>query len=443
MSMFTRGQTARRLVRIATGGAVAASVVLLQVPAGATNDDPVGDLVKKVQQGVTQVTGSARSAAKSGAATHTSTSSDAPNPPASDSDSPGYETPNPTAPDHGSAYVNDTKVAGQPVLGVGSSSSSVDDHNNASSSTTLLALGGTALPLGQTEAHSTGNGSSDSDTFGPLFGPICDGSSGGVCLDVLYAHSDASKSGGHSRASSETGVLGACLGGSDPTGEYCDGVVDAGVLQSGSAIDRDLRTGRTRAGSGSQVADVCAFGSMAAFQPLGPGCGAGLTVAQSQGSADSGGHADRSSELLGLSLFGADVIPPQTDPGSVALPPGCDPTVLCLFANQGETYLRRGVAGHAQEALVARALPGLVDLTLAQSETLVHNAGSQATQPPRHPGSHTDKPGSGPQAGPGPAADVLPNTGGIWSGTLVLALMLVGLGCAVMAWNRRDELVRA
>ncbi len=425
----------RRLARAGAAAVLVASVVGLQVPAGAETD-PIGDLTNGLKDSVAKATGSGSGSGTSStpsAPSSSTTSSSSGLTTSSDSDSPGYETPDPKAPDHGSSYVADAQVGGQDVAGVGRSNATVNPDGSTSSGTTLLALGGTALPLGHSEASSSGPSHQESNTLAPLTGPLCSGSGGAVCLDVLYADSSASQQGDTSSASSDGGIAHACLGGSDPSGETCDG---QGQLAVGTSYARAQRSGgTTTAQSGTQLLGIC-------LGDFSGSCGVGAETATSNGRSSSDGYAQRGSTLLGLSVAGNDVIPAQSDPLGLSLAPECDPTVACVFANQGESYIGDGLAGHAQKALAVRLLTDLVTLGVGQSETLVSASGSAVVSPPSGNGGHGGNGGPDGQAAPAPGAGVLPNTGGPWSGALGLGLLLVGLGAGAVAWERRGELVR-
>jgi hypothetical protein len=355
--------------------------------------------------------------------------------PSSDDDSPGHETQDPAAPDHGSATIVEGGAAGQDVATVGDSKATVEDDDSTRSDATLLALGGQEV-LG-THADSDKEGEAH---FGDPLAPLCDGSSGQVCLRVLYADAWASDDGGTSRSRSQSGVADICLGGddADPSAD-CSGPVSTGVAGSEGRAERDQRSGRTTASSSSDVADVCVQ------QDPATGCALGADAVHSEGGSDSGGasaSADRDSYLLALEA-GGEERGRVGDPQAISLPPECPEgsSVLCVFLNQGESYVAKHVAGHAQEALHLSVLPGNLDLVveLSRSESLVHNDGGE--QPARDAG---DAPppagvGSGGPGHPGTVAGVeglLPNTGGVWSGLLALGLLGVGAGALLAARSR-------
>ena len=402
-------------------------------PAGA-DGDPLGTLTSHLQHQVSSLQKATQGATRTTTGSHSTTatvpSQDAPNPPSSDSDSAGHETANPKAPDHGSSYVNHTALGGNDLVDIGSTDSQVNDNDSTSSDTTVLAIGGQEIA----GAHAT-SGGKQHDSFDPL-APLCQNSGGQVCLSVLYARSSASESRSTSRSSGSTGLANACLGGSDTTNTSCSGPVHIAAGTASSSADRNRASGETRARSSSGLASVC----------LGPsGCDLAVGAMQSSGRADSDPSASRHSSVLNLNAGGQQVAD-VSDPTAIAIPPGCATPLVCVFLNQGETYLGSNVAGHNQQALDLKALPGVAVLTLGQSETLVHNDGGQdvsgpgghggpsgAVKGPHHVG-HT-----GASAGPaaGPAAFVLPNTGGFWSGLIGVALLLVGAGSMLLGLARR------
>jgi hypothetical protein len=356
--------------------------------------------------------------------------------PSSDDDSAGHETQDPVAPDHGSATIVQGGAAGQDVATVGDSEARVGNDDSTRSDATLLALGGQEV-LG---AHAD-SGKENEAHFGDPLAPLCEGSEGQVCLRVLYADAWATDQDGTSSSRSQSGVADVCLGGDDADpSAACSGPVSTGVADSEGRAERDQRSGRTTASSSSDVADVCVQADPAT------GCALGADAVHSEGGSDSGGSkatADRDSYVLALDAGGEEQ-GRVGDPQAIALPPGCPEgsSVLCVFLNQGESYVAKHMAGHAQEALHLSVLPGNLDLVveLSRSESLVHNDGGEqpagsAGDGPAGKGVSTGGPGH-----PGTVAGVeglLPNTGGVWSGLLALGLLGVGSGALLAARGRR------
>ena len=483
-----RRRTFRRSLATATA-AVAAGALVVLAPAAALADsgsptDPVGSLLNQVQKLAPSGTpnlpapnlpapslpgpslpgptlpspelpglpgGSAGPAQGGSAATGPT--------PSSDDDIAPNETTNPSGPDHAGTQGLRAAAAGQDVADAGQTRSTVRRDDSTRADSTLLALGGQEI-LG---AHASSGGKRESHAGNPLQ-PLCDSSGGQVCLQVLYADAYATDAGGTSHALSRSGAADVCIGGThaDPTAA-CDGPVHAGVLTNSSRIIRNQHTGRTRASSRSDLATVCLT------QPGTTGCALSAGALHSQGRADSGGGsrsvaptAKRGSYLLGLQGGGQEgrVDPPA----SIQIPPGCPssktqapstqtPNVLCTYLNQGETYLSKGVAGHAQDALKAGLLPGQpveLDVLGGHTETLVHNRGAATSGPGHRPrGSVSGVSAGGPghpatgtvqgESALAPLAGMLPNTGGPWSGLLALALLGISAGSFLVAGSQRSR----
>jgi len=363
-------------------------------------------------------------------------------PTSSDDDTAPHETTDPSGPDHAGTQGLHAGIAGQDVADAGQTRATARRHNATKADSTLLALGGQEI-LG---AHASSTGTKESHAGNPLQ-PLCDNSGGQVCLQVLYADAYATNTGGHSHALARNGLADACIGGShtDPTAA-CDGPVHAGVLTNSSRIDRNQRTGRTRAASRSDLADVCLT------QPGGTGCSLSADALHSQGGADSASpSAKRGSYLLAVQGGGQGGRVDQ--PTAIQIPPGCPPpSALCAYLNQGESYLGRHLAGHAQDALTATLLPGQpieVDALGGHTETLVHQqTGRQSAGEPTGsvsgvsaggPGHPVTGAVGGESAALTPTAGLLPNTGGPWSGLLALALLAVAAGSFLLAFAARSR----
>ncbi|WP_435768404.1 hypothetical protein [Nocardioides sp. SYSU DS0651] len=355
-----------------------------------------------------------------------------------DDDSPGYETQDPAPPDHGSSQGLSADLAGNDLASVGTTDSRIEDDHSASADATTLAIAGQEI-LG---AHAD-SGGTEEDEADPL-AAICEGTSGAICASVLYAEAEAHEGQTTSDSSARSGVASACLGGTGAA--TCDGPVGVGVLDSWSEISRD-GSGHTEASSGSSVADVC-------LGPVLGACTVGAQAVSSEGSSDSRGSASKESQVIGLQLGGP--LGDFTEPTAISIPPGCtSPSVACVFLNQGETYLGNGIAGHGAIALNASVLDGVILADAAQSETLVHKAGSRSGpggpgDGPGGPGDGDGGPGAGgpgaggPAAGDGDAgAGVLPDAGGVWSGLLAIGLFTIALGGFCLAWARRRDPVDA
>ena len=459
---------------------VAGMLSLGGAPATAAGDpvDELGKTVKKTTEKtldpVTKPLRKATSKAAAGSKARTSTPSSDPGEPSSRSGTNDVEDPQ--APDHGAADTVKSKIAGEDALGAGHTRSTVeDDDSTKAEATPLTAAGADMFGLGAT-ADSEGQQHQTNEPVSPATGPVCEGSSGGLCLDVLYAQADATDDGDTSSSHSESELAGGCVGGEDTaigTSTDCDSPVQAGLVQSQSDATRDQSSGRTRASSSSAVLAIClsAPGSGLPVPEVpeipelpvialpggdGVGCAIEGALLTSQGESDSGagGTAPSSSRSSSVGTLGANGEEYElSDPQALELPPGVCPdglgSLLCGYVNQGETYLGDELAGHAQEALHVTVLPGLLDLDLtgARTETLVHNDGGE----PEVKGVEDEDPDASNPGNARPAAEVegvearaeggLPNTGGPAAGLLVMGLLGVGAGAMLVAVSRLRRVV--
>ena len=403
--------------------------LVLSAPAAASaaNPDPVGDIVKGVVTLLEPITNSSAPV---------NTAVQAPPPQSPGSTSPGNVTPAPQGADHGSAKGVDAHMGDQAIAGVSDNDATVNDDDSTSADSTLLSLGGNEV-LG-THADSNGEKETHFDPLAPITAPICDGSTGAVCLRVLYADAYATDDGKTSHSRARSGIASACLGGTNTDiNEACDGPIAVGAASSDGQADRNQATGRTTASSLSDTAGLCVEPDPVTWL-----CAVGVSALHSEGEADSGnspssGSSSGSSYLADLQLGGEDRGRIE-DPMDLSIQPECaDPSLLCVFLNQGETYLASGIAGHVQDALKATVLPGLLDLFVGvgHTETLVHNDGGNP--PPNPPPNPNPKPKPTPDD---PDKDsVLPDTGGLWSGLLALGLLGVAGGSLAVAAGRRQR----
>ena len=432
--------------------------------AAAGPPDPVGHLVKKAQKTVGDTATQATQATKPAKSANASVPSrNAPDPSASnDDDSPGHETANPKAPDHASSYVGHGELAGNDLIDVGHGTSTVNDDDSTTADSTLLAVGGQEI-IG---SHAKSDGTHQGHGAFPKI-PVCEQSMGAVCLDLLYSDSYATDNGTSSDSRTNNGVGNVCLGGNDPTPDpaNCTAPAFVGLGTSNSHAHRNQRTGRTTASSDSQLVAVCLN-----RDPVLGTCTVSADVLSSDGraSSDSPRSANRHSNVADLALVqpagspgipgfpglpglpaplpGAPVpgVPSGSDPFAVSVPMDCtSPSVLCIFGNQGETYLGHDLAGTSQSALDIFALDRNLTIGLAHSETLVHNDGgrSAVVSTPQAPHQthatnavfvhHSKSPVAQVAGG------ILPNTGGVWSGFLALGLLLFAAGAFATAWDRR------
>ena len=477
------------------GRAVAAAVVVLGVSLGTVtlgqaaavaDGNPVGDLTATVKKQLQPVTGAVTPRGPQAPKAPTvrgSTPSQSPGAPASADHSGGNDVADPQAPDHAGADVVKSTAGGQDLVGVGNNRSTVNDDDSTSSDASALTIGGTEVA----GAHASSGRSQHQSFLGAnqATDPVCEQSAQAFCATVLYADADATDHGGRSHSDADSGLFSVCAGGTETSEGTCQAPVNAAVAQSTTQADRDQASGRTTASSGSSLANACL--SAPGDSPLpglpgtpglpgvptlpapggtGTGCALGADLVSSQGHSDSGGSqptASRSSSLAGLTVGGqrSDV----TDPQALELPPGCpvpaDPTTdptgasaLCAYLNQGETYVGPGsVAGHAQEAVKVRLLPGVVSgadllsLIGARTETLVHNDGGEPVGHPGGPGASATPghhaPGSAdraPATVAGEATGGLPNTGGPAEALLIAGLLAVGAGAMLVSLSRMRRL---
>lgn len=328
------------------------------------------------------------------------------------------------------AQVAKVAVGDQPIVDVGRSEASMQDNGRSNAHATALALFGQEI-VG-TGADSRGE--QESHAGDPL-APLCEGSEGALCLRVLYADAAADERGGSSSARSQSGVANACLGGSntDAWGE-CDGQISAEVATSEAAMRRT--DGRTQGSSESQVADVC-------LGRDGETCAAGLTLLQAASKAFWDGRTEGSS-TTGRLVLGGEEVGAYQDPTDVSVQPECTaPSLVCVLLNQGGSSIENDQVKQAQDALAVGVLPDTVGVTVGLSSTgasVTHGAvlGVQGSG-----GGGDVVAGVSSSGGPGaPGAvagvgGVLPNTGGVWSGLVALALAALGAGSLLVARNRR------
>jgi hypothetical protein len=321
------------------------------------------------------------------------------------------------------SQVAEVDLGDQDVADVARSEASIDDEDRAGSNATLLALGGQEI-IG-TQADSDGEGESHA---GDPLAALCEGSEGQLCLRVLFADAYADEDANRSEALSQTGVADVCLGGnsSDQRAE-CEGPVGAKVAASKAHTERDKSNGRTSGRSESAVVDAC-------VGPEDETCAVGAEVLKAESEASSDGATHGESTVIGVEL-GNEERASLSDEAELEIQPGCaEPSLVCAAANQGEAVVEEGLAKQSQDALNVEVLPDTVGVDLGISRTEVTaTAGDQvAGVEKKAPGA--DEPRSGE---PGEAGGILPNTGGVWSGLLALALGAVAAGSFLVAGNRR------
>jgi hypothetical protein len=338
--------------------------------------------------------------------------------PVAEDDLPGHDTEDPESPDHASGSVVDADLGGNDVADASATNSQIEDSGRASGDATVLALGGNEV-IG---AHSSSDGTT-SEEF-DILGPLCDGTEGAICVQLLWASTTSSQDASSSSSESHTALAFACVGGTATNADqHCDGAVGASVGESHSSIERDNTTGAESASQSTDVADVCLGGE----DTTGLCSGLGFNALHSEASADTSGASARGSQLLGIEAMGENN-PVLADPTGVSVLPDCPSgsAVVCLFLNQGEDLVGDGSVGASQEALHLGVVDELVLGHASEAEVLV-SQGGQAPPFGRAPAA----------AAPGG----LPVTGGeLWL-PFAAALNLMVAGSLAVAWDRRNRLV--
>jgi hypothetical protein len=375
-----------------------------------------------------------------------------PSQPAEDGDTGAHETENPAPPDHASGAVADVDLVGEDLVEVGSTRSQISDDGRASGDVTVLAIGGEEI----VGAHSDSRSGPRDDDVAP-FDQLCEGSGGDVCLGLLFASTSSRENAESSSARSQAALAFACLGGEQTSSrQACEGPVGAGVSTSDSRIQRDHGSGRTRARQTTSLADAC----VGPEGEVGGTCsGVGVELMTSESRSDSGdgtgpGSSQRKSWLAKVDVEGNPAVS-ITEPGALEVPPGCPAgrSLVCLYVNQGETFVFTGGGGSRQEVVHITALRKAVDGAdlvlghLGSAETLARNIAAPGAEGPFGPPDGGPGPPN-PLAGglPGPESepanpapgDELAFTGGLnVAGLVAVALVLLAGGLQLLAWDRR------
>ena len=339
--------------------------LVLAPTATSAEDEPQPNPVEKVVKQVQDLV----------APKNVQTAVDATDPPASDDDSPGNETQNPVGPDHASTRGVDVALIETGLLGVNHDSATVNDDDSSSADSTLLSIGGTKV-IG---THADSNGRQRGLVQHPR--PRVRRLRAAHCAPrLLYSESYASNDGTTSSATARSGILNACLGGSDTDQTNgCDGVVGAGL----TPVRRERRA---RPGAPVRPRPARATSAWAPASWRRPKAAAwvlppsGPTVKRIPAGwlrPPSAGPTCSASP----STVTPNANPLITEPTDLSLPPGCPDSfsLSCLFLNQGETYLGPGLlAGTAQDAL-------LLTLLKFQFEGALLTARGRRSRPHRDP----------------------------------------------------------
>jgi len=379
---------------------------------------------------------------------------DPPPDPTDDGDLEGHETEDPEKPDHAGGAIAEVELGGESLVVVGDNNASIEDDGQSSGDVVVLALLGSEIIGAHSNCPAVGcEGGESSSGVAP--GLLCEETSGGVCVGLLFADTTSSTEDNESSATADQAIAFACVGGTQTAPEEnCDGLVGAGVSENHSMIHQDNTTGATEADQATDVADVC-VGPTGEDPITGTCSGIGASALHSESHSEAPsetgpGTTERSSYLLALELAGSPAIV-ISDPTEIALPPGCPEgaSVLCVYLNQGESFVYTGGAASRQEALhvaVLRAAVGGEDLVLghvASAETLAENTGPAcppgATRPDCVPvcpdtGLAPMPDGSCPRE---PEPRGLADTGLDVLVPLAVALTLILAGAHLVAWDRR------
>ena len=428
-----------------TGILLCALVALLAVgPASLAQEvgDPQ-DAVGELTDSVKQATGGGGGPNTAPRAPSQTTPAAAPSAPTQDDDSGAHETADPEPPDHAGGSVVDLDVLGKDTVDVASTNAEVEEDGKASGDVTVLAIGGEEI----VGSHSNSRQGPENDSVAP-FDALCEESEGGVCVGLLFADTTSTENENQSSAESDAALAFACIGGDQPdSGASCDGLLSAGVVTSNSQVTQNNQTGATSAEQETTLADVCAGGENPQTGAC-EGVGAEVLRAESQSQApaqNADGTSSRASCTADIQVGGEGNCVIE-DPQVLELPPGClaGESLLCLYLNQGETFIFTGGGGSRQEALHARILPGaiegndLVGLHLATAETLATNTGAVLGAPGGPPNEGVLGGGGGPEGAGGPGGPPeLAFTGFDLVQFLTVLLVLAVAGLAMLALDRR------
>jgi hypothetical protein len=287
----------------------------------------------------------------------------------SDDDSEGHETEDPQLPDHGSGHGGNVDLNDEDIADLVRYDATVNDDGSTNSDVTVLGLLGDELFGGSSSSDGAGD-SHENVTEG-----VGEALSGILSLSLLYHDTVAVQDDEGSAAGARGGVLSLCLLGQDEpitTTYECEGV-GAGAVEGEGYAERDAKTGHSNASSDNEAVKACITEGWDDFTCQGL-LGASVLHADSDSESVTPG-TNRASWLISLDSGGEALLRIE-DPVGLALPPGCgEPALLCLFLNQGESFLFDNGAGSAQEALHLDLLNGTpIDILveLGKAESIAH-----------------------------------------------------------------------
>ncbi|MFN2496215.1 MAG: hypothetical protein ABR608_09965 [Pseudonocardiaceae bacterium] len=300
----------------------------------------------------------------------------------SDDDTGSHETPNPEFPDHGSGYVGDLHLNDEDILDLTQYDATVEDDGSTHSDVRVLGLFGDEI---------VGSGSSSDGTTESHENPaegLCQGSGGALCLSLLYHDTIATVDDEGSIAGARGGVLSLCLLGEDEnvtTTYECKGLLGAGAAEGEGTAVRDGKTGHTWADSVNDLLKACiaeGWGDDFTCDGL---LGVSVLHANTNAESETPENTSRASWLIGLDSGGEALLRVE-DPAGLELVDCANVALLCLYLNQGETFIFDNPAGGsaAQEALHLDLLQGTpldILVILGQSESIAHLESPEGCEP--------------------------------------------------------------
>jgi hypothetical protein len=459
----------RRLAYMAAG--TAAAMVLLPATASAQQENPFDEVVEQLRGTASQIqNGQAPNVTGPAAPSVQQEDDDEGNvpdgefvnpelgTPTEDDDEEGHETDDPAFPDGGRGEVADVEFGEdneEDVLEITEYEAEITDDGRSQSRVTVLGLGGEEV-VGSDDGSSSDGETETSNN--PTEG-LCEGTEGALCLSLLYSETSSTETDDSLDAFAQGGVLALCLGGdneeADSTFECDDAPVTLGVAEGIARAQRD-DDGNTKAASLNETANLCLGGREDNVEEgedrVCEGLGTQVLHSESSSSAEDGNYqTDRESYLIAFDVEGEreKVI---DEPESVAIAEECE--LLCVFFNQGESFIFSNGAASAQEALHLElfrdsGIDLLAELGKAESVAREFDCDpgnpegpcpGDDKEPPKDDGKDDGKDDDGKDDGAAGAddnGDGLALTGASIAPMLAGALALIGLGALSMAATRR------